>query len=129
MTDANDTPAPGAWPPASALPDRKAPPIDWARFYRDQCGWIVLPTPGPADIDAVATKAYNDAYLDHRADYGGDPDEETKAALWALCRNTPDLRRLEKAVWWQVKAKDYAGPEAVTDDLLRRWCGRRMARR
>lgn len=128
MTDATDTPAPGAWPPASALPGPKAPPAEWARFYRDRCGWIVLPTPGGADIDAVASKAFNDALLDYRADHGGEADEETRAALWALCRNDPDLRRLEKGAWWKVKAKDYPRPESVTDALIRQWWGDKRGR-
>lgn len=112
-----------AWPTASELPDERDGPDVWARFYRDRLGWIVLPTPSPADLDRIASKELDNAILDWRHDYGADPTEEERNELWSLCRNSPDIRRRAKGVLGYVKAHQYPRPESVTDEDIRRWWG------
>src|SRR5688572_5040009 len=124
MAHDNDAPAAGPWPDASLLPGPKAPPAEWARFYRDRCGWIVLPTPSPGDLDKIAAKDYDDAILGWREDHGGqDPDEETKAALWQFARNDPAVMRRGKGVCGFVKQAEFRTADAVTDERIRYWWG------
>lgn len=115
-------PAPDEWPPVDA------PPAVWATFYRDRLDQVPLPTPGPGDLDKIASRAYDDAFTAYREDHGGEPDEETAALLWELCRNDPELLARAKGVCGFVKASEYVRPAQVTDALIKRWWGTRDGR-
>ena len=112
-----------AWPTTSELPDERDGPDVWARFYRDRLGWIVLPTPSPADLDRIAQKELTEALIDWRSDHGAEADEETKQTLWDLCRNSDDMLRRAKGVCGFVRPDEYVSPSDLTDEILHRWWG------
>jgi len=118
----NDTEAPSAaqWPDLSSWPDDDAPPVEWARFYRDRCGWIVVPTAGPMDVLSWARSLAQDAAAAYADDHGGPPDEETAVALWDAAREEADdlLGRPVGYIYkaWMAKVAVAAD---VTDAMLR----------
>lgn len=129
MGDTTDTsPATWLWPDASSLPRADAPPLEWARFYRDRCGWIVLPTPGYPDILKITEREFAEVLADYRADHGGDPDEDTRQELYEITANSPAIRKRFKGVCGFVKSSDFARPAQVTDEHLRRWWGTKDGR-
>ena len=109
----------GSWPDASLRPDDDAPPAEWARFYRDRCGWIVLPTAGPRDVMAYAISLHNEAVASYAADHGGDVPDDLSAELWDDAREIAGATRgrpigyLYKA--WTAKA---VTAEDITDEMI-----------
>lgn len=120
MTDDRPVSPAGQWPDASLRPAVDAPPIEWARFYRDRCGWIVLPTAGPRDVLAYAVSLHNEATADYAADHGGDVPEDVSADMWDHARKIADatlgspIGYLYNA--WTAKVATAAD---VTDEMLR----------
>lgn len=119
MTDDRPVPPAGQWPDASLLPADDAPPIEWARFYRDHCGWIVLPTAGPRDVLAYAISVHNEAIASYAA-YHGDVPEDVSLAMWDHAREIADatLGRPIGYIYnaWIAKVTTAAD---VTDEMLR----------
>jgi hypothetical protein len=91
MADHDDAPTAGPWPDASLRPADDAPPAAWARFYRDHCGWVVLPTAGPADVMSYAIALHTEALSDYAVDHPGeDVPEDVSLACWDHAREMAD---------------------------------------
>jgi hypothetical protein len=118
----NDPQAPSAaqWPDASLWPAEDATPLDWAKFYRTYCGWIVVPCAGPMDVLSYARSIHQEACEQYERDHGGWPDEEASVDLWDAAREEADaiagrpIGYVFKA--WMAKV---AVASDVTDDMLR----------
>lgn len=113
------------WPDASLWPDDDAPPIEWARFYRDCMGWIVLPTASPRDVFAYAISLHNEAVADYALDHGGRLDrdlvpDEVSLGLWEHAHEIADatLGRPIGYIYKKWMAKVVSSTE-ITDDMLR----------
>lgn len=123
MANTDDAPAAGPWPDASLLPADDAPPIEWARFYRDVCGWVVYPTAGPADVqsyaESLALKAAADYAVDHTGSVDGEVPEDVSVAFWDHAREIAEatlgrpIGYIYKA--WSAKVVTAAD---VTDEML-----------
>lgn len=112
-------PTAAQWPDLSRWPAEDAPPLEWARFYRDHCGWIVLPCAGPMDVLSYARSLAVEATAAYVHDHGGAPDEEASEAIWDAAREEADsllgrpIGYLYKA--WMAKV---AVASDVTDEML-----------
>ena len=119
---ASETQAPSAaqWPDASLWPNDDAPPIEWARFYRDAMGWVVLPTAAPIDVISYARKLACTAAAEHATQYGEEPDEETSAAFWDDAREIAEST-LGRPIGYIYKAwtERVSVAADVTDAMLR----------
>lgn len=119
MSNAPEAPSATQWPDLSAWPDDDAPPIEWARFYRDRCGGIVVPTAGPMDVLGWARSLAQDAAAAYAEDHGAPPDEETAVAIWDAAREEAEqiagrpIGYIYKA--WMAKV---AVASDVTDQML-----------
>lgn len=80
----------GRWPAENLWPDDDAPPAEWARFYRDRMGWVVLPTASRRDVIAYTVSLVREATADYAADHGGDPPPDVAEALWDGAREIAD---------------------------------------
>lgn len=127
MANTIDAPIAGPWPDASLLPAEDAPPIEWARFYRDVCGWVVLPTASPADVMAYAIALHNEALADFAVDHPGeDIPEETSAVFWDHARELAEAtagRPIGHLYNAWLKSKDSKPAKVttaadVTDEML-----------
>ena len=120
MSNDLSPPTAAQWPDLSSWPDDDAPPIEVARWARDQCGWIVLPTAGPMDVIGYARSLHLDALAGYVEDHGGEPDDETAQALWDHAREEAEqiagrpIGYIYKA--WMAKV---AVASDVTDEMLR----------
>src|SRR5690606_31514125 len=82
MTTDTTDPHAGQWPAASLRPADDATPAEYARLYRDHCGWSVLPTAGPRDVMAYTISLHNEAVAAYAADHGDDSPDDVSAELW-----------------------------------------------
>lgn len=122
MTDAHDTPTPGAWPDASALPGEDASNREWAAFYRDRLGLIALPMPSDLDVISHASSLARRAVVDHIADHGSEPDEETRLAFWDHAREIAEAARKGPIGYIEQAARRKVDSAAdVTDEMLDTW--------
>lgn len=122
MTEPSDTPLAGAWPDASLLPSEDASNREWAAFYRDRLGLIVLPMPADPDVISHAMSMARAAVAAHIDDHGEEPDETTRLALWDEARELAEAARKGPIGYIEQFARqkiDFAGD--VTDDLLDLW--------
>ncbi len=120
--DSDKAPSVAQWPDASLLPDEDDPPIVWARFYRDVMGWVVLPMPGPMDTSSMATSLARTAVADWIDSHGGEPDDETRDALWELAHDEASRARRGPIGYIAKAAADKVHTASdVTDEMLRLW--------
>src|SRR5688572_13731788 len=122
----NDTEAPTAaqWPDLSSWPDDDAPPIEWARFYRDRCGWIVLPTASPRDVTAhacsIAVKEAAEFALGESGSVDAPISDEMQEIIWDRARELAEAGLGRPIGYfyrrWMAKV---GGASDVTDAMLR----------
>lgn len=113
-------PTAAQWPDLSSWPAEDAPPLEWARFYRDSMGWIVLPTAGPMDVLGYARGLAVEATAAHVSEHGSPPDDAIAEAIWDAAREEAD-GLLGRPIGYLYKAwmERVAVASDVTDDMLR----------
>ncbi|HEY8376725.1 MAG TPA: hypothetical protein VIK91_09565, partial [Nannocystis sp.] len=121
--ETTSTPA-GQWPDASLWPSDDDPPIVWARFYRDHCGWIVLPTASRLDVlshaSSIARKEAASYALDSTGSINGDIPDEVADLISDRAREEAEagfgrpIGYIYKA--WMAKVVTASD---ITDDMLR----------
>src|SRR5687768_10109892 len=83
-------PTAAQWPDLSSWPADDAPPIEWARFYRDRCGWIVLPTASHRDVLAharsIAVKEAAEFALEESGSVDAPISDEMQEIIWDRAR-------------------------------------------
>ena len=103
---------PRRWP---ALPADDAPPLEWARFYRDRLGWIVLPTRCAADMEELAEWTAR-RYLADEATAGRVVDDEARARIIGEAKE--EAARTKRAPMVRFRERS-----AVSDDEIDAWWG------
>src|SRR5688572_14037347 len=124
MTSQPEAPSAAQWPDLSLWPDDDAPPLEWARFYRDHCGWIVLPAAGPMDVLCHARSIAVREAADYAVETAGRVDaeipREVEDDIWDRAREEAG-RGLGRPIGYVYNAwmKSVAVAADVTDDMLR----------
>lgn len=123
MTTADDAPAAGPWPGIPSPPSNDASNREWAAYYRDALGWIVLPMPSDADTISYAMSLTRAAVAEYITDHKGEePDEEIRLAYWDDSREIAEAARKGPIgyIEQQIRGKVEVASD-VTDAMLDLW--------
>ena len=104
--------------PTEKMPDAGAPPIRWARWYRDVMGWIVLPTRCQKDLDGFYNYLMRGARARALDDAGRDPTDDELAKMQAAAWNEVGKLRKAPLVHWLERT-------SVSNADIETWWGSR----
>lgn len=110
------SPVASAWPPPEDWPADDAPSREWAAFYRDRLGLVVLPSPSPADTMAHAMSLYRDAVADWADEH---PSEPVPDETWDEAREI--AAKYRKGPLPYLKRDKFLSADDVTDAHLDLW--------
>ena len=86
--------------PTEKMPPTGAPPIRWARWYRDVMGWIVLPTRCQEDLDGYHSFTMRGLRAKFYDRHERHPYEEEVATLRAQAdEETAKVRKAPLVAW------------------------------
>lgn len=124
MKDEPQAPSAAHWPDASLWPAEDAPPVEWARFYRDRMGWVVVPTASPRDVLShawgIAVRETAEYALEAHGSVEAEVSEAVRDLIWDRAREAAEAG-LGRPIGYIFTRwmKTVGGAADVTDDMLR----------